>query len=169
MQHHMTEQTPVCRGLPLRVVPCLKGRNQGLSLGVTRRKRKLRQSWDEPVEVGGLWVEDVLALLSDGGRVVGSEVALRGLQRVVVALQVCVARGQGHEICAGDFLAVFHHFGIEIPAVFFRGGRVGHLDVGDAELLQDHVGMSQVHLPHVANGYSSVKGLLGTDVEISWR
>lgn len=110
---------------------------------------------------------DVLALLGDGGRVVGSEVALRGLQRVVVALQVHLARGQGHEICAGDFFAVFHHFGIEIPAVFFRGGRVGHLDVGDAELLQDHFGMSQVHLLHVVDGYGSVKGLLGTHVEIS--
>lgn len=107
---------------------------------------------------------DVLALLSDGG-MVGPQVALRGLQRVVGALGVRVARGQGHEIGAGHFLAVFHHFGVEIPAVFFRGGRVGHLDVGDAELLQDHLGVSQVHLLHVVNGYSSVEGLLGTDAE----
>lgn len=108
---------------------------------------------------------DVLALLSYGGRVVGSQVALHGLQRVVVALLVHVAHRQGHEICAGYFFAVFHHFGIEIPAVFVRGGRVGHHDVGDAELLQDHFGMSQVHLLHVVNGHSGVKGLLGTDVE----
>lgn len=108
----------------------------------------------------------VLALLSDGGGVVGSEVALRSLQRVVVALELHVARGQGHQMCAGYFFAVFHYFGVEIPGVFFRGGCVGHLDVGDAELLQDHVGMSQVHLLHVVNGYSSVKGLLQTDTEI---
>lgn len=107
---------------------------------------------------------DVLALHSHGGRVVGSQVALHGLQRLVVALQAHVARGQGHEICAGYFFAIFHHFGIEIPAIYFRG--VGDLDVGDAELLQDHVGMSQVHLLHVVNGYSGVKGLLGTDAEI---
>lgn len=38
---------------------------------------------------------DVLAVLCDGGCVVGAEVALHGLQRVVVALQVHGARGQG--------------------------------------------------------------------------
>lgn len=108
---------------------------------------------------------DVLALLSDGGRVVGDQVALRGLQRVVGALQVHVARHQGQEIRVGYFLAIFHHFRSEIPAVFFRGGRVGHLDVGDADLLQDQVGMSQLHLLHVVDGYSSIEGLLATDTE----
>lgn len=106
----------------------------------------------------------VLALLSDGGGVVGPQVALCGLQGVLVAPQVHVARGQGHQIGAGSFFADF--FGLEIPAVFFRGGHVGHLDVGDAELHQDHVGMSQVHLLHVVDGYGGVKGLLGRDAGI---
>lgn len=107
---------------------------------------------------------DVLGLLSDGVGVLGFEVALRRLQRVVVALQVRVARGQGHQVCAGYFLAVFRRFGLEIPGIFFRGGCVGHLDVGDAELLRD-----QVRLLHVVNGHGGVKGFLGTDAEMRRR
>lgn len=107
----------------------------------------------------------MLALLGDGGRVLGAQVALHGLQRVAVALQVHVVRDQGQEVRGRHFLAASRRFWIEIPAVLFRGGHVRDLDVGDADLLQGPVRMSQLHLLHVVDGYRSVNGLLGTDAQ----
>lgn len=106
---------------------------------------------------------DVLALLSDGGCVVSDTLTLRGLQRVIMALQVHVARGQRHVIRARYLRAVFLHLGAKLIGMFAGfgwGGHVGHLDIRDAFLPQDELRVG--HLLHVVDGHSSVKGLLPT-------
>lgn len=123
----------------------------------------------EPVEVSGLRVVDVLALLGDGGCVVSGTLTLRGLQRVIMALQVHMARGQQHVIRARYLHTVFLHLGAKLIRIgmfagFGWGGHVGHLDVWDAFLPQDERRVGLLHLLHVVDGYGSIKGLLPTKI-----
>lgn len=97
---------------------------------------------DPPVEVGGLRVVDVLALLGHGGRV--RTLAVRGLQRVTVALQVNVAHGQRHVIGPGHLDVALSRLGAALVGVHMfahsgRGGHVRHLDVRDAALPDDEL------------------------------
>ena len=123
-----------------------------------------------PVQVGGLRVVDVLALFSYGGRVLRPPLAVAGSQRVVVALRLDGAHGQGHVVrpvrapaglCLRPGVGLVRH-GPGASAASCRGGQVGHLDVGDAGLPQDQLRMRQLQLLHVVDGYGGVEGLLGS-------
>lgn len=86
----------------------------------------------------------VLALLSHSGRVVCAAVTLAGLQWVVIALQVNMARGQGHLICPVYLPVALRHLGVgfvraETFVVLCWGGQVDHLDVWDTGLPQDQL------------------------------
>lgn len=123
---------------------------------------------DRPVEVGGLRLVDMLALLSDGGCRVGAAVTLRGLQRVVMALQFNGTLGQRRVTCARYFPVAVWPRGVtlvwvETFAGFLWGRHIGHLGVWDAGLPQDLFWVGQVHLLHVVDGYGSVEGLLWTE------
>lgn len=86
---------------------------------------------------------DVLALLGYSGRVVCAALALGGLQRGEMALQLNVAaRGQGHVVRPArvpvDLCPLWVELvRLEVLAGFRRGGQVHHPDVWDAGLSQD--------------------------------
>lgn len=84
----------------------------------------------------------MLSLLGYGGRVVRVALALTGLQRVGVALQLDVARGQGHVMRPLRVPVDLRRFGLELVrvemlAAFRRGGHVDDPYVRDAGLPQD--------------------------------
>lgn len=123
----------------------------------------------KPVQVGRLWVVDVLPLLSYSGCVVCDALTLGGLQHVVLALWFNVCRGQGHVIrpvyCPIDLRRLGVRFSwIETFVVRgWWGGHVAHLDVWDAGLPQDQFWVGQLQLLHVIDGDSSVKSLLWSE------
>lgn len=171
----MTEQTPVCRGLLSRVLPYLKAKreehhqsccdNRNSELKIIRHFLVLYK----PVQVGGLWVVDVLPLLSYSGCVVCDALTLGGLQRVVLALWINVARGQGHVVWRVHFPIDLHRLGVKFVWIKTfvvcgrRGGQVAHLDVWDAGLPQDQFWVGQLQLLHVIDGDSSVNSLLWSE------
>lgn len=119
-----------------------------------------------PVQVGGLGVVDVLALLSYGGRVVPVALTLSGLQWVEMALQFNLARGQGH-VMRPLYFPVHLHRHVLVQLVWIQtfaalcwGGHIDHVDVWDAGLPQGELWVGQLQLFHVVDGYGSVKGLL---------
>lgn len=83
----------------------------------------------------------MLALLCDGGCMMSAALTLRGLQRVIMALQLIVAGGQRHVIRPVHVPVAFCHLGARLVRIGAfagsgRGGDFGHLDVGDAVLPQ---------------------------------